>query len=1736
MSQNRLNLLEEDSRSFDGKTVDVDEEDFFSFRNEGTLSPHQTWSTFEDLDDSGHFTASPDGERTVSNGGSSPSHSPCPTSAHLLLQMQHHDTNLNSQFHLDLSKPLISPRSIMTVKVPHTNSTISFPPNENNLKNLQTSLSSGFMLKSNVAENEAGDNNNDSIDNVSTQKSSMHIEEEVVPTSKCESSHSSIKYGEESSEYLRSILENFNSLYMEKLRMIDDLVTEGNDEQKKILMEKKTIMLENWAKDVCVQNMVLVHTVEELEREANRKVSALQHKITESTQLAKEHMTMIKKYEQQVKLLLKNHSDTEEKNLVLKIDLEKLKSECRRIRERMNSLLKDNESLVTLMCRIRDMGVWDVSGLELQRSSFDQIFGLYPSLVGSEVQTVFTRQKAKHVKDTEDRILKLEQELANLEKTRKETEVYILQKDRLLDIHKKIEELETEIKNVSNKVQYSEQECNDYKRSLLETQEKLLEATRQLNAAPKIAKPSSAGVNEMGELLRELREVKSQLNMAVEEKQTAREESNYFKKELSDRLKEMHDIQNVFQSLAAEVVNSRAVFQQVQEKEVQLQSLKSEIHTYQSKCTDADDTIRKKETEIINLQKQMNKIHKKRKKRSYMSSSSSSSEKPGSTMLSFYNANLRNVSSPSKIPVRKTNLPIRSSSVKETNKSVNRSSDQGSSQRPPWNTHFKKSIGIISTPAAALPLVPKSSPSKESRSTVRRITTKSQQLSSDQHSVSNKVSEYTYCKSSIRAKSHDTRTNVSSKLPKIELIDTRKLVKAKTVGSGLNENKLPALREPQKKVLAPEMKRPPKKIDNPILKNLIHNPLVPSPRINELITAVVETSKQLLGQQNANAPLRNTFTVTASHQRRSNNHRKFNNEQSARRVKSSDKNAEVNRSEVVSPKVIKKFHSSVQVQKDAGNDKIKIVYESPRDVKEFLLRLPQESQENLVKGWIEKSSSVTSASSRLKTAADKPPLPLANRRPSLKIMKHLATRRFPKRVTTASARSNTSVEKVQEFHNTVFELEDEWEKVFSNLDHSADGRDAKKMDKASSPIKTNGESEVLPDPETERSMDLNSSTGQSQPSSDEEPIQELLNRLALEKQEMEERYRKELQDRDIEIRMQKVTIQHLQDAYVALKRGQPIPVPQSSTGNKISVNGSSNGHNNHVMDTPYALIDNFTVAAPKVDSAQPCNCDNCLNQRSILDLVRRFENRKLHMISELGELKSENSQLENKVSSLEPRLTAVTNKLNSGAELRKKTILQHNSIPLDSSHSKLSSRHLSNIAKNLQPCGGHIQRTGNFHIAQGRQLEDDKYLLQKDSAVIDRHPLNEREALKKSFQVDVQQIENVLHDKQNLEYQLKEVWDCNNFMVEKIQELEKLVKEMEKDKVENEEQLIASHMELPSVKNDHPALDSFSPMNRLEAIKGAFDTNEKIIFTQNQQLTEKVVLLSNYEMYINSMWNCVAQLIPRQELEDPDVKMLDKLEHLCECVKQALIDNGLLCKKLEALQHRLVVANSENAVLNETVAALNDNIEALARQNDKLLQQFHNRNKDSGPLNLSNLSSPRSTLSEEVEKEGSSLLAVDMNASGDFCPSRRKRFSPQVSPTSATLVPVPLKNYDICPCSFSFCSQCRKSESPTQASSHIPPPLLADDDIKEYRENLKLMQKRLLDLDKASRGILAVSLPLFNDPNLCLSSDNSGSITTQQIDGFGEIGDASAIHIGEGRCIQTTDLAQTLKLETNSRS
>lgn len=81
-------------------------------------------------------------------------------------------------------------------------------------------------------------------------------------------------------------------------------------------MEKKVQILECWAKDVCVQNIVLIHTVEELERQGEEKMRRLQQKISESSTLAKRHKAVVESYEERIRELLKERASSHETHMV----------------------------------------------------------------------------------------------------------------------------------------------------------------------------------------------------------------------------------------------------------------------------------------------------------------------------------------------------------------------------------------------------------------------------------------------------------------------------------------------------------------------------------------------------------------------------------------------------------------------------------------------------------------------------------------------------------------------------------------------------------------------------------------------------------------------------------------------------------------------------------------------------------------------------------------------------------------------------------------------------------------------------------------------------------------------------------------------------------------------------------------------------------------------------------------------------------------------------------------------------------------------------------------------------------------------------------------------------------------------------------------------------------------------------------------------------------------------------
>jgi hypothetical protein len=86
--------------------------------------------------------------------------------------------------------------------------------------------------------------------------------------------------------------------------------------------------------------------------------------------------------------------------------------------------------------------------------------------------------------------------------------------------------------------------------------------------------------------------------------------------------------------------------------------------------------------------------------------------------------------------------------------------------------------------------------------------------------------------------------------PKKQTTEKDPLVVSKTVK--LDHGKLPMVNE--NSMGFSRRKGPTKKLDSPLLRNLMENQRSGTPRLNELISAVVETSKQLLGNE-ADAPM-----------------------------------------------------------------------------------------------------------------------------------------------------------------------------------------------------------------------------------------------------------------------------------------------------------------------------------------------------------------------------------------------------------------------------------------------------------------------------------------------------------------------------------------------------------------------------------------------------------------------------------------------------------------------------------------------------------------------------------------------------------------------------------------------------------------------------------------------------------------------------------------------------------------
>jgi hypothetical protein len=95
-------------------------------------------------------------------------------------------------------------------------------------------------------------------------------------------SQKSILSNGSTSTQMQSLLNEFKLLYQNRLKKL-----EKQDQQNEDTVKLKLKTLESYVKDLLEQNDVLVQTIDELEKEANNRVTILENKLQKSSTSAK---------------------------------------------------------------------------------------------------------------------------------------------------------------------------------------------------------------------------------------------------------------------------------------------------------------------------------------------------------------------------------------------------------------------------------------------------------------------------------------------------------------------------------------------------------------------------------------------------------------------------------------------------------------------------------------------------------------------------------------------------------------------------------------------------------------------------------------------------------------------------------------------------------------------------------------------------------------------------------------------------------------------------------------------------------------------------------------------------------------------------------------------------------------------------------------------------------------------------------------------------------------------------------------------------------------------------------------------------------------------------------------------------------------------------------------------------------------------------------------------------------
>ncbi|XP_049960274.1 repetitive organellar protein-like isoform X2 [Schistocerca serialis cubense] len=149
-----------------------------------------------------------------------------------------------------------------------------------------------------------------------------------------------------------------------KLQDVYEKILESVDEDAEVdALKLKVSTLQSWVKDLTEQNMLLVETAEQLEKEAAERVSLLEERIRQTSQAALKYMTKLQDYDNQVQDLAGQ-----------KINLVSMTLSQEQLQTRVSNLQNDIKNLLDLIQRAKETGSWDLDNLSFKEVVWDDNF------------------------------------------------------------------------------------------------------------------------------------------------------------------------------------------------------------------------------------------------------------------------------------------------------------------------------------------------------------------------------------------------------------------------------------------------------------------------------------------------------------------------------------------------------------------------------------------------------------------------------------------------------------------------------------------------------------------------------------------------------------------------------------------------------------------------------------------------------------------------------------------------------------------------------------------------------------------------------------------------------------------------------------------------------------------------------------------------------------------------------------------------------------------------------------------------------------------------------------------------------------------------------------------------------------------------------------------------------------------------------------------------------------------